>query len=110
MSEIVHVTGREILDSRGNPTVEADVILIDGTLGRAAVPSGASTGEHEVIRAGQRRNIVAQLESEKKDKESARDGHDGRINTASLEEAPDHGRIFHGGRDSHDASRALVST
>ncbi len=49
MSEIVHVTGREILDSRGNPTVEADVILIDGTLGRAAVPSGASTGEHEAV-------------------------------------------------------------
>lgn len=49
MSEIVHVTGREILDSRGNPTVEADVILIDGTIGRAAVPSGASTGEHEAV-------------------------------------------------------------
>ncbi len=49
MSEIVHVTGREILDSRGNPTVEADVILIDGTVGRAAVPSGASTGEHEAV-------------------------------------------------------------
>ncbi len=49
MSEIVHVIGREILDSRGNPTVEADVILIDGTIGRAAVPSGASTGEHEAV-------------------------------------------------------------
>lgn len=49
MSEILHVTGREILDSRGNPTVEADVILVDGTVGRAAVPSGASTGEHEAV-------------------------------------------------------------
>ncbi len=49
MSEIVHISGREILDSRGNPTVEADVILIDGTVGRAAVPSGASTGEHEAV-------------------------------------------------------------
>lgn len=45
--EIVKVLGREILDSRGNPTVEADVYLADGTIGRAAVPSGASTGEHE---------------------------------------------------------------
>ena len=45
--EIVKVLGREILDSRGNPTVEADVYLADGSLGRAAVPSGASTGEHE---------------------------------------------------------------
>lgn len=47
--EIVKIVGREILDSRGNPTVEADVHLADGTLGRAAVPSGASTGEHEAV-------------------------------------------------------------
>jgi enolase len=47
--EIVKVLGREILDSRGNPTVEADVLLADGSLGRAAVPSGASTGEHEAM-------------------------------------------------------------
>ena len=47
--EIIKITGREILDSRGNPTVEADVILADGSLGRAAVPSGASTGEHEAL-------------------------------------------------------------
>ncbi len=47
--EIVNVLGREILDSRGNPTVEADVHLSDGTMGRAAVPSGASTGEHEAV-------------------------------------------------------------
>jgi enolase len=47
--EIVKVLAREILDSRGNPTVEADVYLADGTIGRAAVPSGASTGEHEAV-------------------------------------------------------------
>src|SRR5579883_1871452 len=47
--EIVKIIGREILDSRGNPTVEADVVLADGSLGRAAVPSGASTGEHEAV-------------------------------------------------------------
>jgi len=49
MTEIVDITAREILDSRGNPTVEADVILTSGAIGRAAVPSGASTGEHEAI-------------------------------------------------------------
>src|SRR5579875_2759551 len=47
--EIIKVIGREILDSRGNPTVEADVYLEDGAIGRAAVPSGASTGEHEAV-------------------------------------------------------------
>jgi enolase len=47
MSTIVSVHGRQILDSRGNPTVEVDVVLADGSLGRAAVPSGASTGAHE---------------------------------------------------------------
>ena len=46
---IVDVQAREILDSRGNPTVEVDVILAGGALGRAAVPSGASTGEHEAL-------------------------------------------------------------
>jgi enolase len=49
MAKIVKTMGREILDSRGNPTVEADVLLDDGSLGRAAVPSGASTGEHEAV-------------------------------------------------------------
>ncbi|WP_114286209.1 phosphopyruvate hydratase [Candidatus Halocynthiibacter alkanivorans] len=49
MSIIIDIIGREILDSRGNPTVEVDVILEDGTLGRAAVPSGASTGAHEAV-------------------------------------------------------------
>jgi enolase len=49
MTDIVKVVGREILDSRGNPTVEADVFLADGSMGRAAVPSGASTGVHEAV-------------------------------------------------------------
>jgi enolase len=49
LSTIVKVTGREILDSRGNPTVEGEVCLADGSMGRAAVPSGASTGEHEAV-------------------------------------------------------------
>jgi len=49
MSTIADIQAREILDSRGNPTVEVDVILADGSLGRAAVPSGASTGEHEAL-------------------------------------------------------------
>src|SRR5512147_2811577 len=49
MGKIIKVMGREILDSRGNPTVEADVWLEDGSMGRAAVPSGASTGEHEAV-------------------------------------------------------------
>jgi len=49
VSEIVHVVGRQILDSRGNPTVEVDVLLDSGARGRAAVPSGASTGEHEAV-------------------------------------------------------------
>jgi enolase len=49
MTEIVDIHAREILDSRGNPTVEVDVTLDDGTIGRAAVPSGASTGAHEAI-------------------------------------------------------------
>ena len=49
MSTIIDIHAREILDSRGNPTVEVDVILEDGTMGRAAVPSGASTGAHEAV-------------------------------------------------------------
>src|SRR5258708_40140339 len=49
MTAIVDITGREILDSRGNPTVEVDVRLEDGSFGRAAVPSGASTGSHEAV-------------------------------------------------------------
>ena len=49
MTEIVDITAREILDSRGNPTLEVDVLLEDGATGRAAVPSGASTGAHEAV-------------------------------------------------------------
>ena len=49
MSTIIDIHAREILDSRGNPTVEVDVTLEDGKLGRAAVPSGASTGAHEAV-------------------------------------------------------------
>src|SRR5256885_10358351 len=49
MTQIDHIRAREILDSRGNPTVEADVTLASGAAGRAAVPSGASTGEHEAV-------------------------------------------------------------
>jgi enolase len=49
MTAIIDIIGREILDSRGNPTVEVDVVLEDGTMGRAAVPSGASTGAHEAV-------------------------------------------------------------
>ena len=49
MSIIIRVHARQILDSRGNPTVEVDVVTENGILGRAAVPSGASTGEHEAV-------------------------------------------------------------
>src|SRR6478735_11985904 len=49
MTEIVDVVAREILDSRGNPTVEVEVALSGGAVGRAAVPSGASTGAHEAV-------------------------------------------------------------
>ena len=49
MPEIIDVIAREILDSRGNPTVEVDVYLEDGSFGSAAVPSGASTGAHEAL-------------------------------------------------------------
>ena len=48
-SAITHIFGREVFDSRGNPTVEVDVKLQDGTVGRALVPSGASTGENEAV-------------------------------------------------------------
>src|SRR3984893_19471358 len=56
MTAIVDIIGREILDSRGNPTVEVDVILEDGSIGRAAVPSAASTGAHEAgeMRGGEK--------------------------------------------------------
>ena len=52
MTAIIDIIGREILDSRGNPTVEVDVTLESGAFGRAAVPSGASTGAHEAVAMG----------------------------------------------------------
>src|SRR5215204_248327 len=60
MTDIVDIIGREILDSRGNPTVEVDVVLEDGSMGRAAVPSGASTGAHEAVelRDGDKRRYL----------------------------------------------------
>src|SRR5262245_10449478 len=60
MTAIVDIIGREILDSRGNPTVEVDVVLEEGTRGRAAVPSGASTGAHEAVelRDGDKRRYL----------------------------------------------------
>src|SRR5437868_15202946 len=60
MTAIVDIIGREILDSRGNPTVEVDVVLEDGSMGRAAVPSGASTGAHEAVekRDGEKRRYL----------------------------------------------------
>src|SRR5437667_11211226 len=60
MNTISNILAREILDSRGNPTVEADVILSNGAMGRAAVPSGASTGEHEALelRDGDKRRFL----------------------------------------------------
>jgi enolase len=60
MTAIVAILGREILDSRGNPTVEVDVLLEDGSFGRAAVPSGASTGAHEAVelRDGDKRRYL----------------------------------------------------
>src|SRR5437879_748297 len=60
MSTICDIRAREILDSRGNPTVEADVLLVGGAIGRAAVPSGASTGEHEALelRDGDKRRYL----------------------------------------------------
>ena len=61
MTAIIDIHGREILDSRGNPTVEVDVVLEDGSVGRAAVPSGASTGANEAVelRDGDKRSSSA---------------------------------------------------
>ena len=63
MSEISEVKGREIIDSRGNPTVEAEVTLSSGAVGRAAVPSGASTGSREAVelRDGDSKRFVARV-------------------------------------------------
>ena len=68
MTAITDIIGREILDSRGNPTVEVDVVLEDGTKGRAAVPSGASTGTHEAVelRDGGKRYLPGEWPTEDK--------------------------------------------
>src|SRR5690242_20960028 len=73
MITITEIKAREILDSRGNPTVEADVVCSNGVVARAAVPSGASTGEHEAVRSEEHTselqshvNLVCRLLLEKK--------------------------------------------
>ena len=74
MTAIVDIIGREILDSRGNPTVEVDVVLEDGSLGRAAVPSGASTGAHEAVelRDGDKNAISARASARRSTPSMAR--------------------------------------
>ena len=70
MTAIIDIIGREILDSRGNPTVEVDVLLEDGSFGRAAVPSGASTGAHEAVEL---RTFIAAQRQEPRDHRGHRD-------------------------------------
>jgi len=86
MTAIVDIIGREILDSRGNPTIEVDVVLEDGSMGRAAVPSGASTGAHEAV--------------------ELRDGDKGRYGGKGVQQAVDavNGEIFDaiGGMDAEE--------
>ena len=74
MTAIIDIVGREILDSRGNPTVEVDVVLEDGSMGRAAVPSGASTGAHEAVelRDGGSRAISARASRRRSTPSTAR--------------------------------------
>ncbi|MEZ5907366.1 MAG: phosphopyruvate hydratase [Hyphomicrobiaceae bacterium] len=93
MTQIIDVYGREILDSRGNPTVEVEVVLEDGSLGRAAVPSGASTGAHEAIElrdGGKRylgkgvRKAVEAVDGEISDALRGMDGEDQRRIDATL--------------------------
>src|SRR3989441_669105 len=84
MSTIISVRAREILDSRGNPTIEADVTLSSGAAGRAAVPSGASTGEHEAVelRDGDQKRFggkgVLEAEERERGHRSTTRGHVGR--------------------------------
>ena len=70
MTEIIDIHARQILDSRGNPTVEVDVTLEDGSMGRAAVPSGASTGAHEAV-DGSYHAIVELIEGARADRSRA---------------------------------------
>src|ERR1700759_2156269 len=93
MTAIIDITAREILDSRGNPTVEVDVRLEDGSLGRAAVPSGASTGAHEAVElrdGGERfrgkgvQNAVANVNDEIRDAVIGLDAADQRFRDAQM--------------------------
>jgi enolase 1/2/3 len=105
MSEIIEVVGREILDSRGNPTVEAEVQLVSGARGRAAVPSGASTGAHEAVelRDGDSRyhgrgvrGAVQHVNTEIADAVTGLDGDDQRLlddELAVLDGTPNKGRL-----------------
>ncbi len=105
MSEIVEVIGREILDSRGNPTVEAEVQLVSGARGRAAVPSGASTGAHEAVelrdgdgryRGKGVRHAVEHVNTEIADAVTGLDGDDQRLlddELAVLDGTPNKGRL-----------------
>jgi enolase len=106
MTSIVKIVGREILDSRGNPTVEAEISLDDGSMGRAAVPSGASTGEHEAVelRDGDKsrylgkgtRNAVANINGEIHEALNGRDAsRQYEIDAAmiSLDGTPNKGRL-----------------
>ena len=98
MTAIVDIIGREILDSRGNPTVEVDVVLEDGSIGRAAVPSGASTGAHEAVelRDGDKKRYLG------KGVQKAVEAVNGEI----FEALSDHGRRGAGpDRPDHDRSR-----
>ena len=61
MSEIEHIHGREIYDSRGNPTVEVDIVLASGARGRAAVPSGASTGSREAVELRGNQSLMTRM-------------------------------------------------
>jgi enolase len=106
MTEITKIVGREILDSRGNPTVEADVHLKGGSVGRAAVPSGASTGEHEAVelRDGDRarylgkgatravRHINMEIAAALKGMDAARQGEIDR-RMIKLDDTPNKGRL-----------------
>jgi enolase len=105
MSEIIEVVGREILDSRGNPTVEAEVQLVSGARGRAAVPSGASTGAHEAVelrdgdgryRGRGVRGAVQHVNTEIADAVTGLDGDDQRLlddELAVLDGTPNKGRL-----------------
>ena len=100
MTAIIDIHAREILDSRGNPTVEVDVLLDDGSFGRAAVPSGASTGAHEAVelRDGDKKRYLGKgvlkavkaVNTEISDALLGRDAEDQRDIDAVMISTPDH--------------------